>query len=153
MNNNKIFFIFFLKSSCSVNVLLYRFNIISKVYLLTTTLWPVHKSLVSRMVNIQSYYSSENRSSILTRVKESARRIKYNNRSYYYTDNNNTIKCRQQAREFERIEQYVVHTKPSVLDSSTGMYSGLVAGVGLVWHLLLYYWLIQDCKVNYHIVG
>ena len=114
MNNNKIFFISFLKSSCSVNVLLYGFNIISEVYLLTTTLWPVHKYLVSRMANIQSYYSSGNWSSILTRVKESARRIKYNNRSYYYTDNNNTIKCRQQAREFERIEQFVVHTKPSV---------------------------------------
>ena len=52
MNNNKIFFISFLKSSCSVNVLLYGFNIISEVYLFTTTLWPVHKYLVSRMANI-----------------------------------------------------------------------------------------------------
>ena len=47
------------------------------------------------------------------------------------------------------MEQFVVHTNQSILYGSTGM-SGLVTG-GLVWHSILYDWLIPNHNTDQHI--
>jgi len=52
----------------------------------------------------------------------------------YYRAANNIIKCRQQAKECRRVEQFVVNAKQSIFYSSTGRFS--VAGVGLVQYMV-----------------
>ena len=76
-------------------------------------------------------------------VKESARKIKQDNTTQIMILVNRDNK---QSNIFWRIEQFVVHTNQRILDISTGMFSGLLSGIGNGpdRHLVLYYWLVPN---------
>ena len=76
-------------------------------------------------------------------VKESARKIKQDNTTQIMILVNRDNK---QSNIFWRIEQFVVHTNQRILDSSTGMFTGLLLGIGNRpdRHLVLYYWLVPN---------
>ena len=68
---------------------------------------------------------------------------------YYYIDNIAT-KCIRWSMVWRQVRQFLIHSNQSILYCGTGFQSGLVTGIGLGLdqHLVLYYWLSPNCKVN-----